>query len=71
VKGNLVFPVDRYRNLADKLLTTPEESCAILLAGRAEHKGQVRLLVREIYQAKHDACIVLQPATGQFGFFFF
>jgi hypothetical protein len=55
VKGNLVFPEDRYRNLADKLLATPEESCAILLAGRAEYKGQVRLLVREVYQATADA----------------
>jgi hypothetical protein len=55
VKGDLIFPDNRYEILSGSLLSSIEESCAILLAGRAEHKGRVRLLVREVHQAPDDA----------------
>jgi molybdopterin-synthase adenylyltransferase len=55
VKGDLIFPDNWYGSLSDSLLANREESCAILLTGRAEHKGRVRLLVREVHQATDDA----------------
>jgi molybdopterin-synthase adenylyltransferase len=55
VNGSLVFPDNWYAVLSDGMLASREESCAVLLAGRAEHNGQVRLLVREIHQAPENA----------------
>jgi len=53
--GDLAFPDKEYRLLSAGLLAHSEESCAVLLAGTGEHKGRLRLLVREIHEPSPDA----------------
>lgn len=55
MNDDLIFPDGSYTKLADSLLSSYDESCAIILAGYATHMGRSRLLVREIHEAPSDA----------------